>query len=139
MEQKPRLYCRANPSYGAGYQNRGGRPSEQNQFPNRNGGSWQRSDNSKTGNRNWQSNRSCPRSPQGQREYPSQNNSAPPLRLTVANHYSNQQQDNRQKSNFTPYGQKFPQHHNQAPPNVVRFTRTDDCVNKLTELCPLKC
>ena len=65
---------RANHSYDEGYLNRG-RPFERNQFPNRNGGSWQRSDNSNTQNGNWHRNRIFPRSPQVQGRNPSQYNS----------------------------------------------------------------
>ena len=78
---------RANHSYGEGHQNRG-RPFERNQFPNRNGGSWQRSDNSNTRNGNWQSNRSFPRSPRGQGRNSSKNNSSFQPRPIQANHSS---------------------------------------------------
>ena len=76
-----------NPSYDADYQNRG-RSFERNKFFNGNGGSWQRSDSSNTPNGNWQSNRGLPRSPQGQKENFSQNNSALQPRSAQANHSS---------------------------------------------------
>ena len=84
-----------------------------------------------------ESNRSFPRSPQGQGRNSSQYNSGFQPRPIQANHSSFQNQRNEQNPSFTPYEQKFPQHNNQAPPNVVRFTTTDDCVNGLTDLCPL--
>ena len=113
---------RANPSCGEGNQNRG-RSFERNQFTNRNGGSWQRSVNSN--NRDIDGN--FPHSSQGHREYPSQSNSTIRPRPIHANHSCYQNQDNRQNSNFHPYEQKFPQHTNRVPPNVVHFTTTDDC------------
>ena len=103
--------ARANPSYGESHQNRG-RPFERNQFPNRNGGSWQRSDNSNTRNGNWQSNRRFVRSPQGQGGNPSQNNSGFPPRPIRANYSCFKNQDTKQSSSFTPYEKKFPQHNN---------------------------
>ena len=113
---------RANPSCGEGNQNRG-RSFERNQFINRNGGSWQRSVNSN--NRDIDGN--FPHSSQGHREYPSQSNSTIRPRPIHANHSCYQNQDNKRNSNFHPYEQKFPQHTNRVPPNVVRFTTTDDC------------
>ena len=112
---------RANPSYGEGYQNHG-RSFEQNQFTNQNGGSRQRSVNSN--NRNGNGN--FLHSSQGHREYPSQSYSAIRPRPIQAYNSCFQSQHNEQNSSFAQYEQKFPQHNNQAPPNVVRFTTTDN-------------
>ena len=44
---------------------------------------------------------------------------------------------NQDPSDNIPYDKKFPTSHNGNPPNVVRFTTTDDEIIELLVICPL--
>ena len=121
---------RPNSYYGQENQSRGrlfDRRSDQ--FPNRNEGN--RSNNGNSGN--------FSPSPSGQGRDFSQGN---PFRRPqpIQPRYSPfRRSDGNSTTSSSSYEQKFPQTNNQTSTNVVRFTTTVDCINELSELCPLNC
>ena len=89
-------------------------------------------------NDNRRNNGNLSRSPPNPRRDFSQNNSYRQPRGDQPNNSAFRRSDNRPTTSFTPYEQKFPQNNNQTSSNVVRFTITDDTINELSDLCPLK-
>ena len=82
--------------------------------------------------------RNFSRSPSTQRRDYSQNSSYRQSRSDQLNFSAFRRSDNRHTTGFTPYEQKFPENNNLTSSNVVRFTTTDDTINELSDLCPLK-
>ena len=131
---------RTNPYFGQDNQNRG-RPFDRrsNQFLNRNDDNRSNDGNFNNQSGTWRNNGSFSRSPSGQGRDFSQGN---PFRRPQPIQPRNspfRRPDGNPTTSSSSYEQIFPQINNQTSTNVVRFTTTDDCINELSELCPLNC
>ena len=88
-------------------------------------------------NGNWRNNGNFSCSPSTPRRDFPQNKSYRQPRSNQFNNSAFRRSDNRPTTGFTTYEQKFPQNNNQASPNMVRFTTTDDTINELSDFCLL--
>ena len=87
--------------------------------------------------RNWGSNNNFSRSPSMSRQDSSFTDSRNQPRSNSPNSSVFNGFGNQNPSNNISYEKKFPTSNNGPPPNVVRFTTTDDEINELSGLCPL--
>ena len=108
-----------------------------NQSSKRGNGNRSRTEFFNNSNGNWRNNGNFSLSPSAQRRDFSQNISYRQPRGNQPNNSAFRRPDNRPKTSFTPYEQKFPQDKNQTSSNVVRITTTDDTINELWDLCPI--
>ena len=130
---------RPNSYYGQENQNHGrllDRRSDQ--FPNRNDGNRSNNGNFNSQGGAWRNNGNFSHSPSGQGRDFSQGNSFRRLHPLQPKNSPFRRSDANPITSSS-YEQKFPQSNNQTSTNVVRFTTTDDCINELSELCPLNC
>ena len=131
---------RPNSYYGQENQNRGqflDRRSDQ--FPNKNDGNRSNNGNFNSQSGTWRNNENFSRSPSGQRRDLSQGNSFRRPQPFQPRNSPFRRSDANPITSSSSYEQKFPQSNNQTSTNVVRFTTTDDCINVLSDLCPLNC
>ena len=131
---------RPNSYYGQENQNRGrllDRRSDQ--FPNRNDGNRSNNGNFNNQSETWRNNEKFSRSPSGQRRNFSPGNSFRRPQPFQPRNSPFRRSDASPITSSSSYEQKFPQSNNQTSTNVVRFTTTDDCINVLSDLCPLNC
>ena len=109
------------------------------QFPKRNDGNRSNNGNFNNQTGTWRNNGNFSRWPSGQGWDFSQGNSfRRPQPFQHRNSPFRRLEGNPTPSSST-YEQKFPQSNNQTSTNVVRFTTTDDCINELSDFCPLNC
>ena len=131
---------RTSPYYGQDKQNRGRSfDRRSNQFLNRNDEHRSNDGNINNQSGTWRNYGNFSRSPSGQGRDFSQGNSFRRPQPIQPRNSQFRQPDGNPTTSSSSYEQKFPQSNNQTSTNVVRFTTTDDCINELSELCPLNC
>ena len=127
-------------SYGQENQSRGRLFDQRSdQFPNRNDGNRSISGNYNNQNGTWRNNGNFSRSPSGQGRDFSQGNTFCRPQPIQPRTSPFRRPDGNPTTGSPSNEQKFPQSNSQTSTNVVRFTTTDDCINELSELCPLNC
>ena len=109
------------------------------QFPNRNDGNRSNNGNFNSQSGTWRNNGNFSRLPSGQERYFSQGNSSRRPHPFEPRNSPFRRSDGNPAPKSSSYEQNFPQSNNQTSTNVVRFTTTDDCINVLSDLCPLNC
>ena len=131
---------RPNSYYGKENQNRGrlfDRRSDQ--LPNRNDGNRLNNGSFNSQSGTWRNNGIFSRSPSGQNRDFSQGISFRRPQLFQSRNSLFRISGGNPAPSSSSYEQNIPQSNNQASTNVVRFTTTDDCINVLSDLCPLNC
>ena len=133
-----KLSPRPNFAYGDNNTNNGRSYDQRpNQVFNRRDGNRSRNESFNNQSGNWRNNGRFSRSPSTQkRDFPQnisyrQSGSGQPYNSTF------RRSDNRPKTGFTTYEQKFRRNKNQTSSIMVRFITTDDPFDELSDLCPL--
>ena len=118
-----------------------GRPFNryQSQFGSRNDNNdYRNGSNGAPSRGTWQNIGTNPRSPSGPRRDLLPSRQYQPSRSSTPDNLVFRRSNSQEPGGFVPYEQRFPRTNNQSNSHTVRFTTTDDSINALSDLCPLK-